>query len=70
MLILGLLDCFIVTMNRLRVLYFLFIVDFVVSAKAFECLSHGVDYVDGGGPYCVSTASSAPFSFASYFEGM
>jgi hypothetical protein len=56
-------------MARLRAIRFLFILEFVLSIKAFECLSYGVDYVDGGGPYCVNTASSDPFSFSSYFEG-
>ena len=57
-------------MNQSVIFCFLIVLDFIVSATAFECLSYGVDYVDGGGPYCVNTASSDPFSFISYFEGM
>jgi hypothetical protein len=57
-------------MACLRVLCFLFILEFVLSIKAFECLSYGVDYVDGGGPSCINTDSSDPFSFSSYFKGM
>jgi hypothetical protein len=57
-------------MDWFRVIFFLRILEFVLSVTAFECLSYGVDYVDGGGPYCVNTDSSDPFSFSSYFEGM
>jgi hypothetical protein len=57
-------------MDGFHIICIIFILEFVFSVKAFECLSYGVDYVDGGGPYCVNTASSDPFSFSSYFEGM
>ncbi|KAK5196471.1 hypothetical protein LTR99_005259 [Exophiala xenobiotica] len=34
-----------------------------------DCVSYGVDYVDGGGPYCINTTSTDFFSFVSDFEG-
>ncbi len=35
-----------------------------------DCYSYGVDYVDGGGPYCINTTSTDFFSFVSDFQGM
>lgn len=62
--------CFSATMYHFPGFGIIFILELVLSVRAFECLSYGVDYVDGGGPYCVNTASSDPFSFSSFFKGM
>ena len=41
----------------------------LVSWASADCSSFGWDFVNGGGPYCVDTRSSEPFSFGSGFEG-
>jgi hypothetical protein len=42
----------------------------LVSWASAECRSFGWDFVDKGGPYCVDTRSSEPFSFGSGFSGL
>ena len=34
-----------------------------------QCKSYGIDFVDGGGPYFINTASSDYFSFTTQFKG-
>lgn len=34
-----------------------------------DCLSYGVDFVDGGGPYCINTTSLDYFTFGTEFFG-
>ena len=34
-----------------------------------DCLSYGYDFVDGGGPYCINTTSTAYFTFGTEFFG-
>jgi hypothetical protein len=41
----------------------------LASWASAECLSFGWDFVNGGGPYCIDTRSSEPFSFGTGFQG-
>lgn len=41
----------------------------LAGRSAADCLSYGYDFVDGGGPYCVNTTSTAWFTFGTEFFG-
>jgi hypothetical protein len=41
----------------------------LAGQSAADCLSYGYDFVDGGGPYCMNTTSTAYFTFGTEFFG-
>jgi hypothetical protein len=41
----------------------------LASRVAATCTSYGYDFVNGGGPYCINTTSTAYFAFGTEFFG-